>query len=1007
MLKNGATIPGAVAPRGGTDERQPPRPSGESKPYDVRRLFQEVVRRFASSPAIRSGARRTAYGELDLAADGIAATLRARGVVPGSPVVILSEHAADVISAVLGALKVGCLFVPLDPRTPRHRLEAMLAVASPQAFLVGEGLDAELAAMLTGGPLIRLVDGALAAQERAAGSAPQPLAEMGPDDPCYLYFTSGSTGQQKAITGRLKSIAHFIRWELEALGLEAGGVRVSQLVNPSFDAFLRDVFVPLCSGGTICIPPDRETITDSRLFLAWLAEEEIELIHCVPSLFRTLLQVAPRPLPMLRWVLMSGEPLLPTDVKHWVELYGKSARLVNLYGPSETTMTKFVYFVEPADGDRRTIPIGKPMPGARALVLDAHRKVCSPRAVGEIFIRTPYRSLGYFRRAELTAEVFVRNPFSQDPEDLIYKTGDLGRVLDDGNFEFLGRKDGQVKIRGVRIELAEIEDLLLASRRVREAAVVDREDANGTKYLCAYVVLDDRAGTAGLRDHLAGYLPEYSLPSTFVVLDELPRTLSGKVDRRALPTPERMREESSGRVDLPRSPIENILVDLFAQILGISRVGIHESFFELGGHSLLATQVLTRVRSTFDVEVPLRDLFAEPTVAGLARQVERELSGGGSSAPPLVALRPAGPVRLSFAQERLWFLEALEPGGAVYSIPLAVHFRGPLRTALLARVLAVVERRHESLRTSFAELDGRPVQVVCPEARIVLRQVDLTGLAAERREIEMAARMAEEARQPFDLGRGPLARMLLLRLGSEEHVGLLVLHHAIADAWSLGVLVREISAGYEALSTGRAFPLPAPPIQYADFASWQRQWMTGAVLERHLAYWRSHLAGSPGGSTCPSITLASPPPPGAVGSVGCSWTTTSWAVCEPSPAATMPRSSWSSSPDSRFSSTAIRRSVASMSAPRSRTAIGRRPKGSSVSLSTPSSSAVILRGTRQAPSSWRASARRRSAPIPTRTCRSRSSLRSCSRSAICAAARSSRPFWSFRTSRASPCASLT
>jgi amino acid adenylation domain-containing protein len=852
MLNVSATSAEAAEPSRGSGEGLPPAPPTPPRPpdasglYDIRRMFREVADRCAESPAIRSGDLRMTYEELDSASDQLAAVLRERGTGPGDAVVILAEKAVDVISGMLAALKVGALFVPLDPRTPRRRLEAMIDVASPAVFLAGEGAGAELAAARNGGsPVLGIAAGRLA---HGAGASPLDrgfeLEDMGPEDPCYLYFTSGSTGQPKAITGRLKSIAHFIRWEIEALGVEEGW-RVSQLINPSFDAFLRDVFVPLCSGGTICVPPDRETVADARRLVAWLAEERIQLVHCVPSLFRTLLQVEPLPLPDLRWALLSGEPLLPADVKRWIGLYGDSIRLVNLYGPSETTMTKFVYFVEAADAERRTIPIGKPMPGARAVVLDPRGKVCPPRAVGEIYIRTPYRSLGYHGRPDLTAEVFVRNPFSQDPEDLIYKTGDLGRVLDDGNFEFLGRKDSQVKVRGVRIELAEIESLLLSSPRVRETAVVDLEDADGTKLLCAYVVLNDQAGTAGLREHLAVYLPEHSLPSLFVALAELPRTLSGKVDRRALPPPEQRREGSGGALDLPRSPVEEIVADLFAQVLGLGRLGIHESFFELGGHSLIATQVLTRIRSTFDVEIPLRSLFSHPTVAGLARQVEEGLRGEGGEAPPLVTMARSEPPPLSFAQERLWFLDSLRPGSAIYNIPLAVRFRGPLRVEVLARALGEVERRHEALRTSFATFDGRPVQVLSPVPRIALRRVDLRGFPAECREAEASARAADEARRPFDLASGPLVRISLLQLGPEEQVGLLVLHHSIADAWSLSVLMREISIGYEAFAGGRPFPLPAPPIQYADYAVWQRQWMTGAVLARHLSYWRDELSGAP------------------------------------------------------------------------------------------------------------------------------------------------------------------
>jgi amino acid adenylation domain-containing protein len=818
------------------------RPAGESKTYDVRQMFREVAGRCSEGVAIRSGEIRMTYSELDRASDRVAASLRERGATRGTTVAILSEKPEDVICGLLGALKAGALFVPLDPRTPPRRLEAILEVVAPAALVLGEGTD--LATAGAGAPPVLRMMGGMPAGGDGAVSPSSEMEDLGPDDPCYLYFTSGSTGKPKAIAGRFKSIAHFIRWEIETLGVEEGW-RVSQLISPSFDAFLRDVFVPLCAGGTVCIPPDRDTVADSRRLLAWLAEEEIQLVHCVPSLFRTLLYVDPRPLPALRYVLLSGEPLLPADVRRWTERQGTSTRLVNLYGPSETTMTKLVHFVEPTDGERRTIPVGKPMPGARALVLDPHGKACPPRAVGEIYIRTPYRSLGYYGQPELTAEVFVRNPFTQDPDDLIYRTGDLGRVLDDGSFEFLGRRDNQVKIRGVRIELPEIENLLLSHPRIRETVVVDLEDPNGTRFLCAYVVLDDPDGPAGLRDFLAESLPEHSLPSVFVALDELPRTLSGKVDRRALPSPERVRETTDWTLDLPRSSTEEIVASLFSQVLGLGRVGIHESFFELGGHSLLATQVLARVRSAFDVEVPLRALFSHPTVAGLTRQVDEALRGPQRSTPPLVRVLRDQPLPLSFAQQRLWFLDQLQPGSPVYHMPVALLLKGALSVPALEASLREVVRRHESLRTTFVEIEGSPFQKIGLPTSVPLEVIDLGGLGARQRDGELARLVMEHARLPFDLAAGPLLRSTLVRQGEGEHAMLLNQHHIVSDGWSTEVLVREVVTLYGAFAAGRPSPLPELAIQYPDVAVWQRSWLAGEVLEGQVGYWRDRLAGLP------------------------------------------------------------------------------------------------------------------------------------------------------------------
>jgi amino acid adenylation domain-containing protein len=830
-----------------------PRPPGEPKPYDVRRMFREAADRWPGSAAIRCGTFEMTYGQLELASDGVGAALRERGAGPGAAVAVASDQPEDVICGILGALKAGALFVPLDPRTPRRRLQAMLEVAAPAAFVVGEGLGAELAAAPGGGPeILRMRGGALAG---ANGSGALELAEIGPDDPCYLYFTSGSTGQPKAITGRFKSIAHFIRWEIDTLGVAAGW-RVSQLINPSFDAFLRDVFVPLCAGGTICIPPDRETFADARRFLAWLGEEGIQLVHCVPSFLRMLLHGETGPLPALRYVLTSGEPLLPADVKRWQERHGASTQLVNLYGPSETTMTKLVYFVAPTDGDRRTIPIGKPMPGARALVLDPHGKVCPPRAVGEIYIRTPYRSLGYYGRPELSAAVFVPNPFTQDPDDLIYRTGDLGRILEDGNFEFLGRKDGQVKIRGVRIELAEIENLLLSHPRVRETAVVDLANPDGTRFLCAYVVVDGEAGAAvpeGLRDFLAESLPEHSLPSVFVALEELPRTLSGKVDRRALPSPERVRESRDLALELPRTPTEEIVAGLFTRILGLGRIGIHESFFELGGHSLLATQVLSRVRSAFEVEIPLRALFAHPTVAGLAGEVEAALREAGSGGPRAGLLLPSiagfhqdrgSPPPLSFGQERFWKGRHREARAVPATIPLLVALAGELDLVCLRRALQELVDRHEVLRTTFRDGPAGPLQAIAGELAVHLPLVDLGRVAHAGQWPEIERWSIHDLRSPFDYERGPLFRLTVFRRSERESVVLCILHHSAFDAWSEAVLIGEVSALYNAFRAGRRSPLRPLAVQYQDFARWQRQIVAGEALAGEVTFWREALRGA-------------------------------------------------------------------------------------------------------------------------------------------------------------------
>jgi amino acid adenylation domain-containing protein len=576
----------------------------------IQEIFSAAAERYKDHPAIDFADQTTTYAELEAKANNLANFLVASGTQKGSIVAVLIEDPVEVIAAIIGILKAGCVFVPLDPSIPEKRLEVMVSEVSPGWFLSESRFSAIAERIAPGTARIIPIE-----EYASFGNDERPNREYQPDDACYVFFTSGSTGKPKGIVGRLKGIDHFIKWETKALRLSEG-VRVSQLTTPAFDAVLRDIFVPLSVGGTICIPPGRETILDIKKLIDWIDIQGVNVVHCVPSLFRAIVNedLNSDYFAELTHILMAGEPLLPSDVGKWTEKFGDRVQLVNLYGPSETTMTKFAYFVKPGDSELESISIGKPIEGCAAILVDAENKVCGPGTVGEIYIRTPYRTHGYFNQPELTQQVFVPNPFSQDPNDIVYKTGDLARVMADGNFEFLGRRDLQVKIRGTRIELSEIDKLLRAHEAVKDVAVIDREDANGNKYLCAYVVLGQPVETGEFRDYLSSRLPHEMVPSAFVLMDKLPRTISGKVDRKALPAPGQLRAEVEKLFTPPRTPIEETLVQIWIEVLGIDQVGIDDNFFEMGGHSLLVFQVISRVREAFGVDLPLRTLFEAPTI---------------------------------------------------------------------------------------------------------------------------------------------------------------------------------------------------------------------------------------------------------------------------------------------------------------------------------------------------------------------------------------------------------
>ncbi|MBZ5521678.1 MAG: amino acid adenylation domain-containing protein [Acidobacteriia bacterium] len=793
--------------------------------------------------ALEGRESRLTYRELDEKSNCVAASLAADGVRHGDLVGLFLGNRQSIIECVLGILKAGGAFVPLSPDLPAGRLDSMLEECTPKWAVVAEHLRDRFASL----EVSRRIS-VVSSHVNGNGAAFAPVESDG-NDLSYIYFTSGTTGRPKGIAGRLRGIDHFIRWEVERFGLGPGS-RVSQLMSPMFDAFLRDIFAPLCSGGTVCIPPAHEVLLDGRRLGQWIAEQRITLAHMVPSVFRLMINQCPpeEHLPLLRYVLLAGEPLLPADVKRWYEVAGKEGgHLVNLYGTSETTMAKFAYEISEQDQFRQVIPVGKPIKGAKALVLDEEGVVCPPGMVGEIYIRTPYRSLGYYGKPGLTNEVFVPNPFGKDPLDVVHKTGDLGRVLEDGNFEVLGRRDTQIKIRGQRVELGEIEAALTKHEGVAQAAVVAVDVEDGEKKLVAYLVA--RAGAQvdfnELRQSLKGQLPEHMLPSGWGLLDALPLTSNGKVDRQAL---EQMKPEfglhtrNSSRQ--ARTPAEEMLCSIWEEVLKVHPVGANDNFFELGGHSLLAGQLTSRIQIAFSVELPIQAVFEGPTVAEMAQRIEQaQRRGEGPGMPPLRRVRRMESIPLSYAQQRLWFMDQLEPGLATYNIPAAVRIQGPLDVQALEKVLTEITRRHESLRTRFIAVAGTPRQVIEENVALSLPLFDLSAMPEHEREAEARRLAFAGAQTPFDLSRAPLLRARLMKLSAEDHVLAMTMHHIVSDAWSVGILIREVSELYGAIVAGKPPDLPPLPVQYSDYSVWQRGWLKDEVIDQQLTYWKQQLAG--------------------------------------------------------------------------------------------------------------------------------------------------------------------
>ncbi|HEU4883963.1 MAG TPA: condensation domain-containing protein, partial [Longimicrobium sp.] len=630
-------------------------------------------------------------------------------------------------------------------------------------------------------------------------------------------------------------------------GIDASS-RVLQFASFSFDAAVAEVVDALLAGATL-VMASREALLPGEGLLETLRHGRVTVATLPPS----VLSILPSDdLPELRTVVSAGEAVDAATVERWSE--GRA--FVNAYGPTEVTVCATAAACQ-ADG--RAPAIGRPLENVRVYVVDAAGGPAPVGVPGELYVGGVGVARGYLGRPGLTAERFVPDPFSAAGERL-YRTGDRVRWSARSELEYLGRVDEQVKVRGFRIEPGEIEAALRQVPGVADCTVVVREDATGDRRLVAYVV--GEAEAEALRDRLRQSLPEYMVPSAFVSLDTLPLTPNGKVDRKALPAPEFASAET---YVAPRTPVEEVLAGIWAEVLRLERVGVEESFFELGGHSLLATRVVSRIREVFGVEMPLRALFEGPTVSALAVRVEEmRRAGEGAALPPLVPVSREAPLPLSFAQERLWFLHQMEPEDAGYNMHQSGRLRGSLDAAALERALGELARRHESLRTTFRPVEQGAVQVVHPAAPARLPVLDLAGLAPQAREDEARRLVREEAERPFDLERGPLLRAMLVRLADDEHVLLLAMHHIVSDGWSMGVLFRELFTLYESFSRpsgAAASPLPPLPVQYADFAVWQRGWLQGEVLRRHLDWWREQLGGAP-----PALELPTDRPRPAVAS---------------------------------------------------------------------------------------------------------------------------------------------
>ncbi|HEV2843686.1 MAG TPA: amino acid adenylation domain-containing protein, partial [Thermoanaerobaculia bacterium] len=780
-------------------------------------LHERFAFQAARSPeavaAVCDGASLT-YGDLDRRANQIANHLVGRGILPGDLVGLRLERSLEMVAAILGVLKAGAAYVPLDPAYPAERLAFMIEDSG-----VAATLDTETLAGI-------------------AGDASNPQIPVSAGHPAYVIYTSGAPGRPKGVVVRHGNVTRLFSATDRWFGFGPGDVW-TLFHSYAFDFSVWEVWGALLYGGRLVVVPYWVS-RSPEAFHELLRDERVTVLNQTPSAFRQLIWAGEgKPADLaLRYVVFGGEALEPASLAPWFERHGdERPRLINMYGITETTV--HVTYRELSRRDTASA-IGRPIPDLGVYLLDPALNLVPVGVPGEIFVGGAGLALGYLNRPELTAERFVPNPFGE-PGSRLYRSGDLARRLSGGDLEYLGRIDHQVKIRGFRIELGEIEAALARHPAVREAVALVREDR-----LVAWVVPAEGAAPKlpDLRAFAGASLPDYMLPSALVVLDKLPLTPNGKVDRKAL---ERLaaasgEQEAARESRPPRTPLEELVAGVWSELLDLPAVGAEDDFFDLGGHSLLATRVVSRLRSTLGVELPLRVLFERPTVAAVAELVREQLR---AAAPPVLPPIRGEALALSFAQTRLWFLDRLEPGNPAYNVPAALRVTGGLSIPAFAAALREIARRHETLRTTFVEIAGEPALVIHEEPGLPLPVIDLTRLPAGRREAEAFGLAREEARLPFDLQRGPVARAALLRLDVDDHLALFTFHHIVSDAWSAGVLARELRALYQAFAAGRPSPLPELPVQYASFAAAQREWLRGEALEPLLTFWRDRLANPP------------------------------------------------------------------------------------------------------------------------------------------------------------------
>ncbi|KAA3617202.1 MAG: amino acid adenylation domain-containing protein [Calditrichaeota bacterium] len=831
----------------------------------IHHLFENIAEKYASKSAIHfidgNQSQELTFAELNQRANQLAHYLIEKGVTQETLVGISVERSVEMVVALLGVLKAGGVYVPIDPAYPQERKDYILQDAGIKTLLTkhsviqspvlqdkespkgNNGIHHSASSISPAGEsdlrrdqnaieLVYLDDLKLLSQNT---NNPEALVQA--ENMAYMIYTSGSTGKPKGTMVQHRSLCNLTAFQIKDFELNETS-RCLQFASFSFDASVSEIFTTLISGATLYLASKDDLMPGPGL-IRTLKENKISVVTLPPSVSALLRD---EKFPELKTLVSAGEAL-PVDLaNHW----HIGRRMLNAYGPTENTVCASSFVID-TNLSGNNVPIGNPIDNVQLYILDNNLQPVPVGIPGELCIGGSSLARGYFGKPDLTAEKFIPNPFVNTEGSRLYRTGDLARFLADGNIEFLGRIDDQVKVRGFRIELGEIENAIIENEAVNDAVVIVREDVPGDKKIAAYFTSGQNEFSGlDLRNYLGDQLPAYMVPSAFVKMDTFPLTANGKIAKRALPQPEYDRSAIKAEFVEPRNENEEKVAAIWKDVLNLEKVGVHDNFFEIGGHSLIATQLVSRIQKEFEIIFELGFIFEAPSIAELSLKIEEaRFSQPALETPPVNIVDRSQPIPLSFAQQRLWFLDQLVPNSAMYNLPSVVRLKGNLKTGLLEKTILDLTIRHETLRTTFDMIDGKAVQVISERAGSNLNIIDLENVNEAEREEEALNFAQNEIQQSFDLTTGPLFRTFLVKVSDDDHIFIMNMHHIISDGWSMGILVREIATIYNAHSTGTNARLPQLKFQYADFANWQREWLQGEVYDRQLSYWKNQLTGLP------------------------------------------------------------------------------------------------------------------------------------------------------------------